>query len=157
MFIGVKVQCTFTSNRGRFAPLPFGGILQLRCSYSYICLYFLCLRRLGWYTSRRIFVYILHANHQSQLRCFPWWNTHNFVVRIRTFAYIFCVRVDSAGIPAGVYSQSALSCYLLIYGHSSNKKSETSELASDSLLSSLSTLTSFPCLLRRLALLVCPL
>ena len=30
--------------------------------------------------------------------------------------------------PASVYSQSALACYLLISGHSSNKKSEASEL-----------------------------
>ena len=30
--------------------------------------------------------------------------------------------------PASVYSQSALTCYLLISGHSSNKKSEASEL-----------------------------
>ena len=30
--------------------------------------------------------------------------------------------------PASVYSQSALACFLLISGHSSNKKSEASEL-----------------------------
>ena len=30
--------------------------------------------------------------------------------------------------PASLYSQSALACYLLISGHSSNKKSEASEL-----------------------------
>ena len=30
--------------------------------------------------------------------------------------------------PASVYSQSALACYLLISGHSSNKKTEASEL-----------------------------
>ena len=131
VFIGVKVQCTFTlncgcfthyraacsytdirqilvystdrpaftSNHGCFCALSLVEYSQLRCSYSYICLYILCLCRLGWHASRRIFairtivllahirtfVYILHANHQSQLRCFPWWNTHNSVVRIRTF------------------------------------------------------------------------
>ena len=60
--------------------------------------------------------------------------------------------------PASVYSQSALACYLLISGHSSNKKSEASELASDFLFSSLSTITSCPFRRRlRLALLECPL
>ena len=60
--------------------------------------------------------------------------------------------------PASVYSQSALRCFLLISGHSSNKKSEASELASDFLFSSLSTITSCPFRRRLLlALLECPL
>ena len=50
------------------------------------------------------------------------------LAHIRTVALFYLHRRHGWLTPASVYSQSALTCYLLISGHSSNKKSETSEL-----------------------------
>ena len=50
------------------------------------------------------------------------------LAHIRTLALFYLHRRHGWLTPASVYSQSALRCSLLISGHSSNKKSEASEL-----------------------------
>ena len=50
------------------------------------------------------------------------------LAHIWTVAFFYLHRRHGWLTPASVYSQSALACFLLISGHSSNKKSEASEL-----------------------------
>ena len=50
------------------------------------------------------------------------------LAHIWTVALFYLHRRHCWITPASVYSQSALRCFLLISGHSSNKKSEASEL-----------------------------
>ncbi len=101
--------------------------------------------------------YIVDTAGFSSLRIFAI-RTYVLLAHIRTLALFYLHRRHGWFTPASVYSQSALACFLLISGHSSNKKSETSELASDFLFSSLSTITSCPFRRRhRLALPECPL
>ena len=93
----------------------------------------------------------------SSLRIFAI-RTCVLLAHIRTVVLFYLHRRHGWLTPASVYSQSALRCSLLISGHSSNKKTEASELASVFLFSSLSTITSCPFRRRhRLALLECPL
>ena len=103
------------------------------------------------------FTYIVDTAGFSSLRIFAI-RTYVLLAHIRTAVLFYLHRRHGWLTPASVYSQSALACFLLISGHSSNKKSETSELASDFLFSSLSTITSCPFRRRhRLALQECPL
>ena len=101
--------------------------------------------------------YIVDTAGFSSLRIFAI-RTCVLLAHIRTVVLFYLHRRHGWLTPASVYSQSALRCSLLISGHSSNKKTEASELASVFLFSSLSTITSCPFRRRlRLALLECPL
>ena len=101
--------------------------------------------------------YIVDTAGFSSLRIFAI-RTCVLLAHIRTAVLFDLPRIHGWLTQASVYSQSALRCSLLIFGHSSNKKSEASELASDFLFSSLSTITSCPFRRRhRLALQECPL
>ena len=71
--------------------------------------------------------YIVDTAGFSSLRIFAI-RTCVLLAHIRTAVLFYLHRRHGWLTPASVYSQSALRCSLLISGHSSNKKSETSEL-----------------------------
>ena len=79
---------------------------------------------------RTAVLFYLHRRHGwlTPASVYSWSAQCVLLAHIRTVVLFYLHRRHGWFTPASVYSQSALRCSLLISGHSSNKKSETSEL-----------------------------